>query len=168
MNPEAGLRGSPVAPEGETRPWFRAGASTTTSAGRTAPEELDSVLTEQAPLQGQENSWFHSPWPAPRPAGVAASRAGRSLARLFRTYAGARAVVGLLLAVLHYGSSMMGASPQAGALVVSGLYALQVSAVAFWVWRVGGRSLQPMPPGMTLMALTVGADVLAFVALLAI
>lgn len=132
------------------------------------PQELDSVLNEQAFLSGQEPSWFHPSWPTPRPAGATSSRAGRSLARLFRTYVGARAIVGLLLALLHYGSAMMGASPQTGALVVSGLYALQVSAVALWIWRLGGRGLRSLPPGLSLMALTVGADVLAFGALLVI
>jgi len=77
-------------------------------------------------------------------------------------------VVGVLLALLHYGSALMGASPQTGALVVSGLYALQVAAVALWMWRVGGRGRRAAPPGRTLTALTVGADVLAFGTLLVI
>ena len=128
----------------------------------------DSVLTEQRPSSGQEPSGFHESPVVYRPAGTAGPRVGRALGRLFRTYVGARSVVGVLLALLHFGSFMAGTSPQPSALLVSGFYGLQVLAVTVWMWSSGQRRSQPVPPGPTLMVLTVGADALAFVALLAI
>jgi two-component system sensor histidine kinase PilS (NtrC family) len=134
----------------------------------------DSVLTEQLPLPGQDLFWFQASPAAPRPAVTAGPRVGRALARLFRTYVGARAVVGVLLALLHLGSSIAGASLQSSALLVSGLYVVQVLAVAGWMWASGwsdgsGRSgPRAAPPGPALIAFTVGADALAFMALLAI
>ena len=128
----------------------------------------DSVLTEQLPLSGQEPSGYHESPVVSRRAGAAGPGGGRALGRLFRTYVGARAVVGVLLALLHFGSSMAGASPQPSALLVSGLYGLQVMAVAAWMWAPGRQGLRAVPPGPALTALTVGADALAFVTLLVI
>jgi two-component system sensor histidine kinase PilS (NtrC family) len=93
---------------------------------------------------------------------------GPALDRLFRTYVGARAVVGVLLALLHFGSSMVGASPESSALLVSGLYGLQVLALAGWMWASGRQGPRAVPPSPTLLVLSVGADALAFVVLLAI
>ncbi len=142
------------------------------SRGARSPAEAaqgpDSVLTEQLPLSGQDLSWFQVSPAVRRPAGTAGPRVGRALARLFRTYVGARTVVGVLLAVLHFGSSMAGALPQPSALMVSGLYVLQVLAVAFWMWASGRSGPRAAPPGPGWIAFTVGADALAFVALLAI
>jgi len=88
--------------------------------------------------------------------------------RLFRTYVGARAVVGVLLALLHLGSSAFGAAPHPTALLISGLYALEGLALALWMWAVGRKAPRIGPPGRALIALTVGVDALAFSALLAI
>lgn len=82
-----------------------------------------------------------------------------------RTYVGARAVVGVLLALLHLGSAMMGASPQPGVLLIVGSYAAEVLAVAAWMWvRARAPVLYRQPAGI-LTALTVGADAIAFTAL---
>jgi len=128
----------------------------------------DSVLTEQLPLSGPELPWFHESSTGSRRTGTSWPRVGTALDRLFRTYVGARAVVGVLLALLHFGSSMVGASPESSALLVSGLYGLQVLALAGWMWASGRQGPRAVPPSPTLLVLSVGADALAFVVLLAI
>ena len=128
----------------------------------------DSVLTEQLPLSGPEWPWFHESSAGSRRTGTSWPRVGPALDRLFRTYVGARAVVGVLLALLHFGSSMVGASPEPSALLVSGLYGLQVLALAGWMWASGREGPRAVPPSPTLLVLSVGADALAFVVLLAI
>lgn len=175
MRPEPGPDRTREAPGSRAGSWFTPGAS---PRGARSPagsaQGPESVLTEQLPLSGQELFWFQASPAVPRSAGTAGPRVGRALARLFRTYVGARTVVGVLLAVLHFGSSMAGALPQPSALMVSGLYVLQVLAVAVWMWASGrsgrsGRSgPRSAPPGPVWIAFTVGADALAFVALLAI
>lgn len=103
----------------------------------------------------------------PRPESSAEQAVGRSLFRIFRTYVGARAVVGVLLALLHVGSAVAGTLPPLLALVVSGVYAVQGLVVAAWLLGRGRMVPRGLPGGVRI-ALTVGVDVLTFVVLLAV
>jgi len=115
----------------------------------------------------EQPTWFEDLSSPHGSAAPPATATGRALFRLFRTYVAARAVVGVLLAVLHAGSAVTGTPPQAAALWVTGLYALQVLATA--VWQLRRFPVWPVkPPGGFLILMTVGADALTFLWLLAL
>lgn len=116
---------------------------------------------------GQGPTWFEDPSSSRDSAAQSPTSTGKAMFRLFRTYVAARAVVGVLLALLHGGSTVTGTPPQSGALWVTGLYAAQVLAMAAWQWRrVPERPVRP--PGRLPVLLTVGIDALTFLLLLAL
>ena len=93
------------------------------------------------------------------------SEPGRSLWRIFRTYLAARAAVGALLALMQFLSPAEASSARTVALVISGAYAVEAFALVVWTWG-GGRPWSARPSPRTWVALTIGADLFAFLMLL--
>lgn len=93
------------------------------------------------------------------------SSLGRSLWRIFRTYLAARAAVGALLAVMQLLSPAEVSSARTAALVISGAYAVEAFALAAWMWARGLPG-PAWPTPRVWIALTIGADLIAFLMLL--
>lgn len=146
-------------------PWFR---------DAPGPSVDDAPASSGSRLSVAGGLWLNPLWlewlsaspSAGEPVSGARSALGRSLWRVFRTYLGARAVVGLLLAAMPVLVLIDGNAPRWAAFLVSGAYAIEALALASWLWACGrSRSISRLSP-RTWIVLTIGIDFVAFLLLL--